>query len=313
MSTPKIEKISTITISEEEAGERLDKILVARFGEEHSRTYFQHLFEEGLITVNGNKIKKQYRSEPGDQVAIIWTAREGINLTPEAIPLDIIFEDEYILVINKPAGMVVHPAPGHHSGTFVHALLHHCELPDKEINDLRPGIVHRLDKETSGLLIAAKNLHTHQKLITLFSERKVEKEYLAVCVGSPGTRSIDASIGRHPFHRKEMAVRTGGKSAVTHFTTLTTDGKISVVRAQPLTGRTHQIRVHLQHLRTPILGDRIYGSESANKKYGVSRQMLHAYRLRFFHPETGKALEFTALIPDDMQQFIAPHLKALVL
>lgn len=295
----------SFTIVESEAGERLDKILVARFGEAYSRSYFHHLFDQGLIVVNAKQVKKQHRSNAGDRVSFTWIHLEGIDLTPEDIPLEIIYEDPFVLVVNKPVGMVVHPAPGHHSGTFVHALLHHCGLHLEELDELRPGIVHRLDKDTSGLLIAAKTISTHQKLIRMFSQRNVDKEYLAICVGSPGNRIIEAPIARHHVRRKEMAICEEGKPAITQVTTLKTDGKLSIVKAKPLTGRTHQIRLHLQHLKAPILGDSLYGSQSNNKKYGAERQLLHAHRLQFKHPETDRLLDLTAPLPLDIAVWMA--------
>lgn len=294
---------NNIIITEEEAGERLDKILAQRF-ERQSRTYFQYLIEENLVLLNGLPVKKRIKPEAGDEVEIEFVLTPEINLSPENIPLEILYEDDFILVVNKPVGMVVHPAPGNWSGTFVNALLHHCQTLKNVGNPLRPGIVHRLDKDTSGILVAAKTTEAQQKLIELFSSRKVKKEYLAICTGNPGNQKIEAPIGRHPVHRKKMVVIETGKPALSICKTLSCDGKLSVVQIELVTGRTHQIRVHLKHVGTAVLGDELYGSPQVNEKYGAKRQMLHAERIVFNHPITGKQLDLRAPIPDDMQTII---------
>lgn len=293
-----------IVISEEEAGERLDKILANRFSQVRSRTYFQSLIEEHRVLLNGSPAKKREKPSAGDEVEIEFLLTPELELTPEAIPLEILYEDEDILAINKPAGMVVHPAKGNWSGTFVNALLYHCRNQlDKESE--RPGIVHRLDKDTTGLLLAAKNPLAQQKMIELFASRKVYKEYLAICVGNPGNSEIRAPIGRHPVHRKRMAVlEKGGKEALSLCSTLAFDGKLSLVKIILATGRTHQIRVHMKYHGTPILGDSIYGTLSANKKYGAARQMLHARLMQFDHPITQRPLTLEAPLPLDMASFI---------
>ncbi len=298
-------------ISEHEEGERLDKILANRLSEVGSRTYFQYLIDEGKVRLNGAPIKKRSKPKCGDEIEIEYVLTPELTLQPEDIPLNIIYEDESILVINKDSGMVVHPAAGHWSGTFVNALLFHCSkemdsLQKVGASALRPGIVHRLDKDTSGLLLAAKTMQAQQRLVEMFSGRRVYKEYLAICVGNAGTGTIDAPIGRHPIKRKQMAVVEGGRSALTHYRGLAFDGKISLVSIDLATGRTHQIRVHMKHHGTPILGDALYGVASFNTKYGAERQMLHAYQLRFEHPITGQAMEFKADIPMDMRRQLKP-------
>jgi len=299
----KSEESETILISEEESGERLDKILAQRYKEVQSRTYFQYLIEEKCVLLNGFPVKKRVKPKVDDEVEIFFLITPEIDVTPEPIPLDILYEDEHILVVNKPAGMVVHPAPGNWSGTFVNALLHHCkELPGKE--GTRPGIVHRLDKNTSGVLVAVKSHLAQQKLIEMFSGREVYKEYAAICLGNPGETTIDQPIGRHPVHRQKMTVIEGGRNAITHCQTLAFDGKLSLVKINLETGRTHQIRVHMKHHGTPVLGDPTYGNPQANKTYDTSRQMLHAKILRFKHPITAKDVEFQAEIPHDMMAFI---------
>ena len=298
----------TIFINEEEEGIRLDKVLAHRFHGVQSRTYFQFLIEEGRILLNGVPTKKRVKPVNGDEVEIHYILTPEIDLTPEPIPLQIIYEDSDLLVINKPSGMVVHPAPGHWTGTFVNALLYHCkeELENNPSNSsLRPGIVHRLDKETTGLLVAAKTSLAHQKLIEMFANREVHKEYLAVCVGNPGNVEINMAIARHPVHRKQMTtVKEGGRKALSICETLAHNHELSLVNVILATGRTHQIRVHMKHQGTPVLGDSTYGFEQANKKHGVSRQLLHAHLLRFNHPISRISLEFKAEVPEDMTKFI---------
>lgn len=295
-----------IIISEEEADQRLDKVLAKRFQSIKSRTYFQSLLEAGQVLVEGKPVKKRYLPKVGEEVQVNFILTPELDVEPENIPLDIIFEDEHLIVVNKPAGMVVHPAVGNWTGTFVNALLFHCQNLEKTFHStLRPGIVHRLDKDTTGLLLAAKTEIAHQKLVQQFASRMIQKQYLAICVGNPGEVKIEKNIGRHPVHRKLMSVhKDKGKQAITLCKTLAFDGKISLVQIELLTGRTHQIRVHLKDHGTPILGDSIYGSDSANKKYGAQRQLLHAQSLRFKHPITDQDLSLEAPLPADMAQWI---------
>jgi len=294
-----------IIITEEEANSRLDAILAKRYEGRKSRTYFQSLIDSGDVLLNGEPTKKRMLAKEGDCVEITWVFPPEIDLTPEDIPLEILFEDEDIIVVNKPVGLVVHPAPGNWSHTFVNALLYHCqELKQWGKGEMRPGIVHRLDKETSGVLVAAKTILAHQRLVELFSKREVEKEYLAVCLGNPGDVTLDSPIGRHPVHRKRMAVLEKGKKATTVCSSLATDGELSLVKIRLLTGRTHQIRVHLHHRNTPVLGDSVYGNAAKNEKYGAKRQLLHARRLKFIHPMTGKEMDIVAPLPDDMEPFV---------
>lgn len=285
-------------ISSEEEGVRIDKLLANRFPG-HSRTYFQHLLDIGCVLLNGEPVKKRIIPEEGDEIEICFQATPEASLEPEAIPLDIIYEDEHILAINKPAGMVVHPAPGHWSGTFVNALLAHCKGVVPIGDPLRPGIVHRLDKDTTGVLLAAKTLPAHQKLIELFANQKMEKLYLAICQGKPTNRTIDVPIGRHPVHRKEMAVLPDGRQAITEIQVAAFNDKISLVLAKPKTGRTHQIRVHLKHIGAPVIGDALYGKADLH-----NRQLLHAYRLSFQHPITGAPICLIAPIPNDMKEWL---------
>ena len=298
------EETDIIVIAEDEAGERLDKILAKRFKEVYSRTYFQYLIDEQLVLLNGAPVKKRIKPDVGDEIEVQFAAAPEIKLTSEAIPLTILYEDEHLLAVNKPAGMVVHPAPGNWSGTFVNALLYHCKGLAGQDDSLRPGIVHRLDKETSGILVAAKTLEMQQKLTALFASRQVYKEYLAICVGRPEDGEINAPIGRHPIRRKEMAIVSTGRQASSFCRAVGWNEKISLVQIVIATGRTHQIRVHLKSKGNPILGDSLYGNSSINQYYGVHRQLLHARTIKFQHPLTGKQLELTASLPDDMLRFI---------
>ncbi len=275
---------------------RLDQLLKERYPD-YSRSYFQGIILKGAVLLNGKEAKKRFPLKVGDRIDVTLLPVSEIELIPEKIPLNILFEDEHLLAIDKPSGMVVHPAPGHPKGTFVNALLYHCNNIEKVGEEHRPGIVHRLDKDTSGVLIAAKTRRTHEALVNLFAERKMKKEYLAICIGNPGNGTVDQPIGRHPNHRKEMTISEKGKHAVTHYETLEYNDCFSLVRLFPKTGRTHQIRVHLQFLGTPVFGDTLYGFEKMNRKQEAPRMMLHAHRLTFTHPFTKKEISLQAESP----------------
>lgn len=294
------EEPDLLFVSAEEEDVRIDKLLSDRFPR-HSRTYFQNLIEQGFVLLNGDPIKKRTVPQEGDEIEVCFQATPELSLEPENIPLEIIYEDEHLLIINKPPGMVVHPAPGHPTGTFANALLGHCQGKVPGDDPIRPGIVHRLDKDTSGLLIGAKTLPAHQKLIEMFSQRKIEKLYLAVCSGRPPNGLIQAPIGRNPINRKEMAVISDGRESMTEIQTAAFNEQLSLILAKPRTGRTHQIRVHLKHIGCPILGDIIYGSERLNKSLQPERLLLHAYRLNFPHPITDMPMRLSAPIPDDLK------------
>lgn len=294
----------SLVISSHDLDMRLDKLLAERFPD-HSRMYFQFLIDKECVLLNGLPIKKQHRVKEGDHIAIFFQHPPAFDVQPEEIPLEILYEDEHILAINKPSGMVVHPAPGSFSGTFANAFLHHCKnISREDFEPLRPGIVHRLDKETTGVLLAAKTLPAHKNLAEQFANRKLEKNYLAICCGVPKEGEYSASIKRHPIKRKEMTVSSDGKLAITHFKILARRKGLSLVSADLKTGRTHQIRIHLKSLRAPILGDPTYGSSSLNATYGASRQMLHAHTLKFLHPIFQSPLILEAPIPEDMKNFI---------
>jgi 23S rRNA pseudouridine1911/1915/1917 synthase len=291
-------------ITEEEAGERIDKILPVRYPEQ-SRSYFHRLINDHALYVNGESVKKKYQGVTGDEVTFSFCLTPEISLKPEAMDLDILFEDEWIIGINKPRGLVVHPGSGNWTGTLANGLVHYCEqLQAITTTPLRPGIVHRLDKDTSGVMITAKTESAMNKLSKLFADRQVQKVYLAVTVGSPGDGAITEPIGRHPKERMKMAIREEGRAATTNYRTLSKGEKLAFVELTPLTGRTHQLRVHMKHLGKPILGDPVYGSSHVNKHFKVSKQMLHASSLELVHPFTGELLRLEAPLPSDMQPFI---------
>jgi len=292
-------------VTPEETGERLDKLLCQRFPS-YSRSYFQFLIEKGAVLLSGKIVKKREKPKAAEPLHVTFLPLEPLNVTAESIPLDILYEDDHLIAVNKPAGLVVHPSATSPSGTFANALLHHCQsLCKEEFDPLRPGIVHRLDKDTTGVLLAAKNPFIHQKLSAAFKERTIQKSYLAICLGVPKQGLLSAPIKRHPIRRQEMAVSEGGKEALSDICLLAHREDLSLVRITLLTGRTHQIRVHLKHLGCPILGDPVYGASSANARFGVGRQLLHAQRLEFFHPITGKPLVIECPPPPDMEKFVA--------
>ncbi len=299
---------NTITVSKEEAGLRVDRLLSARF-EGKSRSYFQYLLNNEAVLLNGVPVKKRIEPKAGDLLQIIFLETPRLSAEPEAIALDIIYEDEHILAINKPSGMVVHPAPGSPRSTFVNALLFYCDSLEEGGDPLRPGIVHRLDKETSGLLLAAKTREAHLKLSSQFAERLLEKKYLAIAYGRVAPQMIESPIGRHPVRRKEMAAVASGRAAKSAIEVLGYQDGLSLLSVRIFTGRTHQIRVHLKHIGAPVLGDAVYGNTKINAKYKAARQMLHAHTLRFNHPITQKPLELTAPPPDDFQKFMDRFLQ----
>ncbi|MBI3900920.1 MAG: RluA family pseudouridine synthase [Chlamydiia bacterium] len=300
---PMTQEAELLFVTQEEEEMRIDKLLACRYPE-YSRTYFQDLIEQGCVLLNGEPVKKRVEPEEGDEIEVHFQAVAGPSLQPEPIPLEILYEDEHLLAVNKPAGMVVHPAPGHWSGTFVNALLAHCEGNIPGNDPIRPGIVHRLDRETSGVLLAAKTLSAHQKLIEQFANRNIEKLYLAVACGRPANGRISAPIGRHPTHRKEMAVISDGREAITEIQLAAFNEKLSLLLVRPQTGRTHQIRVHLKHIGSPVLGDPIYGSDRFNQLFDPPRHLLHAYRLIFDHPITGISMKLSAPVPEDFAYWI---------
>lgn len=294
--------IETISITEDIANIRVDLLLKELFPS-HSRTYFQYLIENQAVLLNGNGIKKKDKAKVDDFLEVRFLKTEEICLEPQEIPLSIIAEDDHFIAINKPQGMVVHPAPGHHDQTFVNALLYHfTQLPLDDT--LRPGIVHRLDKDTSGILIAAKTREMHQALVALFAERKMKKEYLAITCGTPKVGFVDQPIARDLHKRQQMCIcHERGKTAYSTIEVIAENGPLSLVKVLPTTGRTHQIRVHLKSVHTPILGDPVYGLSGMNAKYGIDKQCLHAYQLSFIHPFTNNPVVLKAPLPKEMRNF----------
>lgn len=295
---------------EEQTGERLDAYLAGRLAE-LSRSRIQTLIREQFILVNGQPAKPRDGVKPGDSITIALPEAVPLNAAPQDIPLEILFEDDDLVVLNKAHGMVVHPAPGNPDGTLVNALLHHCQGRLSGIGGVeRPGIVHRLDKDTSGCLVVAKSDPAHQSLVTQFSERStMEKLYLAVTEGipKPARDTIFTHIGRHPVNRQKMAVVNppGGKTAITDYETLAIDPVTltALVRCHLHTGRTHQIRVHLHHRGCPLVGDPIYGKASKTSAQ-TGRLMLHAWRLAFNHPLSGQRLQFESPVPAEFRPWL---------
>jgi len=287
----------------EKSGKRLDAWL-AENEPEHSRARWQALIRDGLVTVNGKAVKPNNRLHTGDRVE--WTIPEPVSseVLPENIPLNIVFEDEHIIAINKPAGLVVHPAAGNENGTLVNALLHHCTDLAGIGGEKRPGIVHRLDKDTSGVMVVAKTEKAMVELSRQFRKRETEKEYMAIVRGLPGLASghIETTIGRHPILRKKMAVNVkNGRRAVSNYKVVEEFKNASLLSVRIETGRTHQIRVHMAFMRHPILGDRLYARPHPTDIVWPDRQMLHATRLCITHPNTGKQITFNAPLPADME------------
>jgi 23S rRNA pseudouridine1911/1915/1917 synthase len=292
--------MNKLTVAPAHTGQRLDRFLAESLPA-FSRSRLQRFIRDGFVKVNGKPARPRDLIRGGDTVE--WREPEitKIDAEPEAIDLDVLFEDDDLLVINKPAGLVVHPGAGHQTHTLVNALLAHCKNLSGIGGKERPGIVHRLDKETSGALVIAKNDATHRDLAKQFADRTIGKVYLALVAGVPRQSSgiIDAPIARHPVHRKKMSVaQRAGRSAKTEYRVLRSSGDASVVECTIHTGRTHQIRVHLHHLGHPVLGDKLYGGKRAGN---LPRQMLHAWKLSFRHPRTGKTMSFTAPIPQDFE------------
>ena len=287
-----------------EKTERLDKVLAVELG--LSRTTIQSWLKAGLISVNGEVVKSNYKAQSGDEVTILQKEEETITIQPENIPLDIVFEDDSLIVVNKPSGMVVHPSKGHYSGTLINALLYHSNsLSDSTSEEIyRPGLVHRIDKDTSGLLVIAKNNDVHQKLAEQIAENKMNREYIAIVDGhfAHETGVVDAPLSRHQTNRLKRVVEKRGKNAITHFEVLDSFSDYSLVSCRLETGRTHQIRAHMEFIKHPIVNDPLYHPKGKNAtKFG---QFLHARTLSFTHPLTGETLNFQVEPPKEFAEFI---------
>jgi 23S rRNA pseudouridine1911/1915/1917 synthase len=290
-------------VSPELAGQRLDAAL-AKLEPTLSRAQLRRLIEQGAVTVSGAVVKPAHRLRAGERIVGAVPEAQPTALEAEALPLSILYQDADVVVIDKPAGLVVHPAPGHGGGTLVNALLHHCRDLSGVGGELRPGIVHRLDKDTSGVLVAAKNDAAHRSLAAQFKAHSVLREYLALVRGAPRAvgGTIEAPIGRHPTDRKRMSTRTRrGRAAVTHYRVEERLRGASLLRVRLETGRTHQVRVHLASIGLAVLGDPVYGGAHAlGAELGLARQALHAAVLGFTHPSTGAALRFESPLPSDL-------------
>ena len=290
---------NVVIVTAEESGERVDALL-ARHLEGFSRSAAQRLLESGAVLLGDRAVKKNYSVNSGDSFFVTLPEIAEIELVPQEIPLDIVYEDEDVVVVNKPRGLVVHPAPGHPDGTLVNALLYHCGDTLSGIGgEKRPGIVHRIDKDTSGLIIAAKNDAAHLALSSQLSDHSLCREYEAVVRGRlrEDSGTVDAPIGRHPTDRKRMAVtQKASRNAVTHWEVIARYAGYTHIRCRLETGRTHQIRVHMAYIGHPLLGDFTYGAPSPDK--GLEGQCLHARRLRFRHPTSGELVELETPLPE---------------
>ena len=288
----------------EDAGKRLDAWLAEQT--ELTRSAVQKLMEEGRVTAAGKPLAKNTRLTGGETVSVELPEPETVDIVPQNIPLDVVYEDEDVIVVNKPKGLVVHPAPGHPDGTLVNALLYHCGESLSGIGgQKRPGIVHRIDRDTSGLIIAAKNDAAHLALAAQLADHTLARTYECLAVGNfrEDSGTVDAPIGRHPVDRKRMAVvRQGGREAVTHWEVIARYPGVTHLRCRLETGRTHQIRVHLAYIGHPILGDTVYGAKKPVA--GLTGQCLHAVGLRFIHPRTGEPVELTCPLPEEFVRML---------
>ena len=291
-------------VSENDAKLRLDHFLAKRLPQ-YSRTRLQQLIRSGFVRLNGASTRPRQIVRAGDKIDVRESPVEQIETRPQRIPLDILFEDDDLIVINKPAGLTVHPGAGQREHTLVNALLSHCTTLSGIGGKERPGIVHRLDKETSGCLVVAKNDLIHRELSRQFAERTVEKIYLALVAGKLRKPAgvMEERIGRHPVHRQRMSVTTKrGRTAKTEYRVVRSNEEASLIECRLHSGRTHQVRVHLHHLGHPVLGDKVYGARLVKN---FPRQMLHAWKLGFRHPQTGEWKQFQASVPDDFKEAVA--------
>jgi 23S rRNA pseudouridine1911/1915/1917 synthase len=295
----------TFCVAEPERGQRLDQFLRSQLPG-HSRAFLQKLIDDGHVFVNNHASKPSYKVRAGDEIEIEIPPPRPLEAQPEAIPLDVLFEDDNLIVVNKPAGLVVHPAAGNREHTLVNALLHRCRGQLAGIGGVeRPGIVHRLDKGTSGCLVVAKTDFAHQSLVAQFKSRGVKKIYRALCLGKftrPSGR-VETTIGRSERDRMKMSARAKrGRPSLTEYRVMKQRADFALVELTLHTGRTHQIRVHMAHIGHPVVGDTTYG-RAHKSDISVARPLLHAYKLGFTHPRTGERMEFTAPMPDDLKPY----------
>ena len=304
------ENVIEFSIVEEQVGERIDKFLAEVLETDNiasfSRTYVQKLITDGNVLVNGNNIKANYKLVLDDIIRIMIPFPEEYTIEPEDIPLDIIYEDEDVILINKPKGMVVHPSAGHYTGTLVNALMYHCDNLSGINGVMRTGIVHRIDMNTTGVLVACKNDAAHLSLSAQLKEHSITRYYYAICHNRFNEESgtVNAPIGRHPLERKKMAINVKrGKDAITHYQVLENFDNYAFIKCKLETGRTHQIRVHMSSISHPLLGDNVYCR--ARSSFSVVGQTLHAGVLGFVHPRTGEYMEFEAPLPDYFEAILA--------
>ena len=290
--------------SEESKNQRLDAFLASSL-DGLTRSQATRLIESGEVAVNGRAVGKSYKLAGGEDIAVTLPEPEPVEAVPQDIPLDVVYEDADVIVVNKPSGMVVHPAPGHPDGTLVNALLYHCAGTLSGVGGtLRPGIVHRIDRDTSGLIIAAKNDAAHQYLSAQLADHTLARTYECIVVGAlrEDRGAVDAPIARHPTDRKRMAVVAGGREAVTHWEVIARYPGYTHVRCRLETGRTHQIRVHMAYIGHPILGDTVYGAKK--EVPGLTGQCLHAVGLRFLHPRTHEVMELSCPLPEEFTRML---------
>ena len=290
--------------SEESKNQRLDAFLASSL-DGLTRSQATRLIESGEVAVNGRAVSKSYKLAGGEGIAVTLPEPEPVEAVPQDIPLDVVYEDADVIVVNKPSGMVVHPAPGHPDGTLVNALLYHCAGTLSGVGGaLRPGIVHRIDRDTSGLIIAAKNDAAHQYLSAQLADHTLARTYECIVVGKlrEDRGAVDAPIARHPTDRKRMAVVAGGREAVTHWEVIARYPGYTHVRCRLETGRTHQIRVHMAYIGHPILGDTVYGAKK--EVPGLTGQCLHAVGLRFLHPRTHEVVELSCPLPEEFTRML---------
>ena len=284
---------------------RLDKYLADQFPEQ-TRSYLQKLIKDGEVTVNGKNVKTGYQLSKGDEVSVNIPEPKELDVEPQKMDLDIVYEDDDVILVNKPKGMVVHPAPGHTTDTLVNGLLYHCKDNLSGINGVaRPGIVHRIDRDTTGILIVCKNDMSHNSIAAQLKEHSINRRYRALVHGNlkDDTGTVEGPIGRHPIERKKMAINEkNGKPAVTHYTVLERFGNYTLIECKLETGRTHQIRVHMTSIGHPLVGDEVYGP--AKCPFKLQGQCLHAMILGFVHPRTGEYMEFSADLPDYFEDLL---------
>lgn len=302
--------VQEIVVNSSNAGQRLDTFLASKTS--ITRSQLQKLIEDGSVLVNSRIVSQNYRVKTNDVITLTISDKETESLIPEPIPLEILYKDDYLVVVNKPAGMVVYPSAGHNQGTLMNALSHHCKKLASVGRPLRPGVIHRLDKDTSGVMVVALNDEAYYNLVEQFRQRTITRRYIALVYGNlkEDKGEITLQIGRSESDRKKMSTRVKkGKEAITRWKVLERFGNATLIEARLGTGRTHQIRVHFASTGHPVLGDRTYGKKvelevKAKKKILFPRQMLHAELLGFIHPATGKYLEFSSPLPEDMTQEI---------